>query len=322
MLRLVAVLVALLSPAAALFAGDDGPRPHREHTPHADHAAWVALDFALPAIDSWVAVPLIAGDAGALVDVRYWNPGTDPSRTMHGVLFMTPVESAGGFGGMSAGWGETFSSVQVNFDGRLFECCNAGGLGAWMGGAGSSGNGSAEGITLAPGDTMWVTMVAAGADAKLLPVVEFRATEGAVTIGERRDGTEVHLVDLRDEAYANGRNVQLLGGRLGSAGDAAREWLPETNGLMFVSAWPHGAGAARLSVQAAGEEVFDDVKIAGETPAIVFAMGAGAYTVELTDLSEPPALPILDPSFHRVSAAAFYADIDVPGRGILAHHEE
>lgn len=310
MLRVALAILALLSPALAFFEGERDAAPMSAQ----DDAPWVALDFALPASDAWVALALTAGEE-SLLDLRFTSPGEDPSYDAHAYMVLLAAEDD--LGGAGGGWRSSSPFAQADVDGTTVACCGPDVLGIPLYGEAGSGNGSVEGISLREGQTFWVTLVAAHADVEAPPTVELRASAGSVAVGERREGTSVALVDLAQEARADGLDAQLLGLRAGIPGEADRSWTSTRNGFLFLHAASEGAASARLSATAAGETAFEDVEIAGERPLVVFARGPGAYHVRLTDVDEPPALPTERAA--EVRATALYADLDVPGAGVRVY---
>lgn len=312
MLRVLLALLALVSPAFA-FVGEDAV-PAQEH---ASAAPWTALDYTLPGPDGWVSFALTA-TSDALLDLRFTSPGADPGETHHADMILTSSE--GDVGGMSAGSASASDFARVNVDGMSVGCCTGDAF-APLVGRGGTGNGSIEGMTILAGDTVWVTLVAAHADPAIPPVVELRVVEGAVEVAERREGTSVSLLDLDEDARANGRNVQLDTIRLGVPGVSDHAWTADANGVVLLTAWADGDASARLSAVAAGETHAQDVEVLSGEPSFLFAMGPGEYRVRLSDLDEPVTLPTADER-HVIDAMVLFAELDVPGAGARWHGPE
>lgn len=315
MLKVTLALLALLLPGAWALADGDGPS---HGTSTAPTASWISLDYTMPASSAWVAYPITAGPEGAVLEYRYTDPGQSPTASHSATLFSAALQDDGRFGGMGAGWGGSDQEVLVNVDGQHIACCAAvrGSVPtpALVGGAGQgSGEGGSQ---LAPGQTAWAIMVTANGDLAVPPTFEYRVVDGSVAIGERRDGTDVSLTDLRRAAYEAGTNVELLGHRVGAAGDADVAWTPEATGLLFTHAWAFGNAQADFTASADGTTAFLDVPLTEEQPLMLFGMGPGAFSVRLSSLDEGAA-PLLPGRFDRVDAVALYADVDVPVRGAM-----
>lgn len=291
MLRLLALLVALLAPSVAPSAPEPAP-------------GWTALDATLPASNSWFAYALTAQE-DLLMDMRSTEPGTPGGALAATLLLLTfpdRDESAAAGGGF--GWGPPIA--QLNLNGARVACCETPTLTEPPMRSGSE----IEGIWLAAGETMWITYVAANAEPRFPPTLEVRA-DGAYTIGERREGTDVRALDLADEAYRNGRNVRALGRTLvGASADAQATLAPARNALVVVDHMAEPGSSMRLTVDAAGERLLDREA----------ATSRGGFALALAPA--PVTLLAEEVEGDGAVALALLADIDVPGRAVFVHRGE
>lgn len=305
MLRLLLALLSLFAPVASPPSDEPVPVEH----PSAPGGSRVErLDVSFPASSSWVAVPVTALEPLEL-DARVRLPPHAPGARVSADAVFVARESEESGAGM--GWTMGHHTAEINANGQRLTCCWHPTVGLLSTPA-QGGEAEMIGMQLAQGETVWLAIIVAHADEAYPAEVRLRSFGGAFVLGEPREGTGVEVVDLVDEAYANGVNARLpLVPQIGAAGDATRRWEPEQKGYMTLSYHAVDGASFVLDVAAAGAPVLSGRQVDG-FGGFVSALGAGPQAVTLSELTPGP-------DAFSASAVALVADVDLPGGWTRTH---
>lgn len=326
MLRLFAVLLALLSPAPFLMGGPDAHGSHGSHEDAIssdDMPAPFVLELdagAMPGERGWFLIPVTPeAETWVEVDMRYKNIVAGPDAAEAAVALVTGSERDRILNVMGALPGGAYAFAEANMDGQGVACCDLSSLSGAAGGSEMRGRGGG-GFLAGPDAPVWIGLVATHWTPESKALFRITAYGTPLHAGDARTGLVVESIDLVAEARRAGDNVNLADRTvLGAHGAFDRTWTPEGAGLVLLQYYADGDATARLTVRAGDERVLDGQQVA-EASGNLQGTRAGAWQVTLDQIEVPEAAPFVGEPEGYLHATMLYADVDLDVDHVLTYH--